>query len=152
VVGRIPAGLPAPAVPDLSPGDLRVLLLPAFTVFVVGFSDLVLTGRAFARRGEQISANRELIALGAANAAVSMLRGFPVSSSGSRTAIAAAGSRTQFYSVTAAVVVAVVTLARPLLAAFPEAALAAIVIYAATRLIDVQASHKLVAPRPPPAA
>jgi sulfate permease, SulP family len=51
VAGPIPAGLPSPAIPDMSPGDLRELLLPAFTVFVVGFSDLVLTARAFARRG-----------------------------------------------------------------------------------------------------
>jgi sulfate permease, SulP family len=147
VVGRIRAGLPAPVLPDMSPGSLRVLLLPAFSVFVVGFSDLVLTARAFARRGEQISANRELLALGVANAAVSMLHGFPVSSSASRTAIATAtGSRTQRYSVTAAmVVVAVVVLARPLLAWFPKAALAAIVIYAATRLIDLQAFRRLVA-------
>jgi high affinity sulfate transporter 1 len=147
VAGRIPAGLPAPALPDMSPGDLRELLLPAFSVFVVGFSDLVLTARAFARRGEQISANRDLIALGVANAAVSMLRGFPVSSSASRTAIGTTtGSRTQLYSVTAAVaVVAVVVLASPLLAAFPDAALAALVIYAATRLIDVQAFRRLVA-------
>jgi len=144
VAGRIPAGWPAPALPDMNPGDLRKLLLPAFTVFVVGFSDLVLTARAFARRGEQVSANRELLALGAANAAVSMLHGFPVSSSASRTAIGtAAGSRTQLYSVTAAVMVAVVVLLRPLLTAFPEAALAAIVIYAATRLIDVQAVEAL---------
>ena len=146
VAGRIPADLPAPALPDMSPGDLRELLLPAFTVFVVGFSDLVLTARAFARRGEHLSANRDLIALSVANAAVSMLRGFPVSSSASRTAIGTTtGSRTQLYSVTAAVVVvAVVVLAPPLLAAFPEAALAAIVIYAATRLIDVQAFRRLV--------
>ena len=42
-------------------------------------------------------------------------------------------------------VLAVVVLARPLLASFPLAALAAIVIYAAVRLIDVQAFRKLVA-------
>jgi sulfate permease, SulP family len=106
---------------------------------------------AFARRGERISANRELLALGTANIAVSMLHGFPVSSSASRTAIGTAtGSRTQLYSVTAVgVVVTVVVLARPLLAAFPHAALAAIVIYAAVRLIDVQAFRRLVAFRGP---
>lgn len=72
-----------------------------------------------------------------------MLCGFPLSSSASRTAIGTAtGSRTQLYSVTAA---EVVLLARPLLASFPLAALAAIVIYAATRLVDVQAFRRLVA-------
>jgi sulfate permease, SulP family len=147
VVGTIPAGLPAPVLPSLNPHDLRELLLPAFSVFIVAFSDDVLTARAFARRGEQISANRELLALGVANAAASLGRGFPVSSSASRTAIGTAtGSRTQLYSVTAAaVVLAALLFLRPLLAAFPLAALAGIVIYAATRLIDVQAFRKLVA-------
>jgi sulfate permease, SulP family len=146
VVGRIPAGLPAPAVPTLQPATLGQLALPAFSVFIVAFSDDVLTGRAFARRGEQISANRELLTLGAANAAVSLLRGFPVSSSGSRTAIGvAAGGRTQLTSVTAAVAVLAVLFAlRPLLAAFPLSALAALVIYAATLLIDLTAVRRLV--------
>jgi sulfate permease, SulP family len=146
VTGRIPAGLPVPAIPALQPATLGRLALPAFSVFIVAFSDDVLTGRAFARRGEQISANRELLALGTANAAVSLVHGFPVSSSGSRTAISvAAGGRTQLTSVTAAVaVIAVLYVLRPLLAAFPLAALAALVIYAATLLIDVTALRRLV--------
>jgi sulfate permease, SulP family len=145
VVGPIPARLPSPAIPRLR--DVRELLLPAFSVFIVAFSDDVLTARAFARPGERIRPNRELLALGVANTAASVLRGFPVSSSGSRTAIGtAAGSRTQLYSVTAAaVVLAALLFLRPQLAAFPVAALSAIVIYAAIRLIDVQAFRKLVA-------
>ena len=43
VVGTIPAALPVPALPDIHPHDLRLLLLPAFTVLIVGFSDDVLT-------------------------------------------------------------------------------------------------------------
>ena len=145
-VGAIPAGLPAPAFPALRPATLDQLALPAFSLFIVAFSDDVLTGRAFARRDEQISANRELLALGVANVVVSLVRGFPVSSSGSRTAIGiAAGSRTQLTSVTAAVaVLAVLYALRPLLAAFPLAALAALVIYAATLLIDLTAVRRLV--------
>ena len=145
-VGAIPAGLPAPAVPALQAGTLGKLALPAFSVFIVAFTDDVLTGRAFARRGEQVAANRELLALGAANAVVSLVRGFPVSSSGSRTAISvAAGGRTQLTSVTAAAgVLAVLYALRPLLTAFPLAALAALVIYAATLLIDLTALRRLV--------
>jgi high affinity sulfate transporter 1 len=147
VVGPIPAALPAPGLPDVHPGVLRELLLPAFTVLIVGFSDDVLTARSFARRGETIKANRELLALGAANAGSSLVHGFPVSSSASRTAIGVAtGSRTQLYSVTAAAAVAgVLLVARPVLAHFPEAALGAIVIYAAIRLIDVAAFRRLLA-------
>jgi high affinity sulfate transporter 1 len=146
VVGPIPAALPSPGLPDVHPAVLRELLLPAFTVLIVGFSDDVLTARSFARRGEIIAANRELLALGAANAGSSLMHGFPVSSSASRTAIGVAtGSRTQLYSVTAAAaVVTALLLARPVLGRFPEAALGAIVIYAAIRLIDVAAFRRLL--------
>jgi SulP family sulfate permease len=147
VVGPIPAGLPVPRLPGLRLRDLRELLLPAFSVLIVGFSDDVLTARAFARRGENILANRELLALGVANVGSSLLRGFPISSSGSRTAIAVAtGSRTQLYSLTAAAsVLGVLLFLRPVLTQFPTAALGAIVIYAALRLIDVPAFRRLLA-------
>jgi sulfate permease, SulP family len=146
VVGTIPFGLPAPAVPSLQAATVGKLALPAFSVLIVAFSDDVLTARAFARRGEQIIANRELLTLGAANAVVSLVHGFPVSSSGSRTAIGvAAGGRTQLTSVTAAAaVLAVLYALRPLLAAFPLSALAALVIFAATLLIDLTALRRLI--------
>jgi sulfate permease, SulP family len=145
-VGPVPAALPAPALPDLSPGVLRELLLPAFTVLIVGFSDDVLTARSFKRPGERIVANRELLALGVANAGSGLLHGFPVSSSATRTAIArATGSRTQVYSlITAASALLALLLLRPLLARFPAPALGAIVIYAAIRLIDIPAFRRLL--------
>ena len=67
------------------------------------------------------------------------VQGFPVSSSGSRTVLGdAAGSRTQVHAlVVIAVVVMVLMFAGPVLESFPDAALGALVIYAATRLIDV---------------
>jgi high affinity sulfate transporter 1 len=146
-VGPVPAGLPVPRLPDVSPHVLRELLLPAFTVLVVGFSDDVLTARSFARRDEQIRGSQELLALGVANVGSSLLRGFPVSSSATRTAIGVAtGSRTQLYSLTAAAsVVAVLLFLRPVLSRFPTAALGAIVIYAAIRLIDLPALRRLAA-------
>ena len=146
VVGPIPAGFPVPRLPVLRPQTLRILVLPAFTVLIVGFSDEVLTGRAFARRGETIVANRELLALGVANVGAGLVRGFPVSSSATRTAIAVStGGRSQAYSlVTAATVVAVLLAARPVPARFPTAALGAIVVYAALRLIDITAFRRLL--------
>jgi high affinity sulfate transporter 1 len=147
VVGPIPAALPVPRLPGVSPHVLRELLLPAFTVLVVGFSDDVLTARSFARRDERIRASQELLALGVANVGSSLIRGFPISSSATRTAIGVAtGSRTQLYSLTAAAsVVAVLLFLRPVLSRFPAAALGAIVIYAAIRLIDLPALRRLAA-------
>src|SRR6201994_3832178 len=147
LVGPVPARLPPIGLPTLDPGVLRELLLPAFTVLVVGFSDDVVTARSFADRDETIVANRELLALGIANAGASLVHGFPVSSSGTRTAIAiAAGRKTQAYSLaTAASVVIVLLVARPVLARFPTAALAGILIFAALHLIDVEAFRRLLA-------
>ncbi len=146
-VGPIPAGLPVPKVPDVHLSVLSELVLPAVAVVIVGFTDDVLTARSFATRDTRIVANRELLALGVANAGASLLRGFPVSSSASRTAIArAAGNRSQAYSlVVAGAVVFVLTVLRGALTHFPTAALGAIVIYAAVRLIDVVAFRRLLA-------
>ncbi len=147
VVGPVPARLPPVELPALHPQQLRDLLLPAFTVLIVGFSDDVVTARSFARRGEKIVANRELLALGVANVGSALLRGFPVSSSATRTAIAiAAGNKTKAYSLAvAASVLLVLLFAHSLLAQFPRAALGGIVIYAAIQLIDVPAFRRLLA-------
>ena len=140
VIGEVPQGLPAFRLPDL--GDLEVwALLPyALGIAVVGFSDNILTGRAFASsRDEAIDSNQELLALGTANVATGLFQGFPVSSSGSRTVLGdAAGARTQVNSLVAlGAVVIVLLFAGPVLESFPDAALGALVFYAATRLIDV---------------
>lgn len=151
VTGAIPAGLPSFVLPftelshlappaGLALDKLRYLLTAAVGIALVGYSDNVLTARAFAARGGyRIDANQELLALGAVNLGNGLMQGFPVSSSGSRTAISAAlGSRSQLFSLVAFVVVLVVLLfLRPLLALFPQAALGSIVIYAALRLIDI---------------
>jgi sulfate permease, SulP family len=111
----VPPGLPAPALPDLA--DLRNLVLPAVGILVVGYTDTVLTARAFAdRSGRPIDANQELLALGAANVGAGLLRGFPISSSGSRTALAlASGARSQVYSLVALAAVVTILLAADIL-------------------------------------
>jgi len=146
VVGEIPAGLPTPTVPMLPAAELLAMLIPAAGIAVVAFSDNVLTARTFAsRKGERIDANAELRALGICNVATGLTHGFPVSSSGSRTALGdAVGSRTQVYSLVAlATVVAVMLLGRGLLENFPTAALGALVVFAALRLIDIAEFRRL---------
>ena len=74
-----------------------------------------------------------------ANLANGFFQGFPVSSSASRTVLGdAVGSRTQLHSLVAVVMVlATLFFLSPVLAAFPVAALGAVVMYAAIRLVDV---------------
>ena len=138
-VGSVPRGLPPISIPDFATIDLGTLLPAALGVTIVAYSDNIATGRAFAaRHGQNIDARQEFLALGAANLAAGSLSGFPVSSSGSRTVLGdAMGSRTQLYSLVAATVVLLTTLfLGPALSSFPLAALGAIVVYAALRLID----------------
>jgi SulP family sulfate permease len=146
VVGNIPAEWPATGLPRVAPSDVVALILPAIGIAIVAFSDNVLTARAFATGdGEEIDANAELRALGVANVGVGLTHGFPVSSSGSRTALGdAVGSRTQLYSmVVVACVLAVMLWGRSVLAHFPIAALGALVVYAAMRLINLAEYRRL---------
>ena len=140
VVGEIPAGLPQLTIPEAAMDHLGMLISSAIGIALVGYSDNVLTARAFAsRNGYKIDANQELLALGAANIGAGLAQGFPISSSGSRTVIGnALGNKTQLFSLVAMVTVIVTLLfLRPLLSSFPQAALGALVIYAATRLVEV---------------
>jgi len=146
VVGDIPSGLPTPGLTGMPAADLMALVIPAAGIAIVAFNDNVLTARTFAvRHGQDIDANAELRALGVCNVGAGLMRGFPVSSSGSRTALGdAVGGRTQLYSLVTLVFVLVVMLfGRGILATFPSAALGALVVYAAVRLIDVSEFKRL---------
>ena len=141
VVGALPFALPTVGLPALSSLGSWALLTTALAIAVVGFTDNVLTARAFGdRHGDRIDTRQELLALGAANIAAGLVQGFPVSSSGSRTAIVdAVGGRSRWSGlVTLGAALVLVVALRPVLARFPDAALAAVVIYAGLRLIDVK--------------
>jgi SulP family sulfate permease len=149
-VGAIPSGLPVPGLPDLRLGDVLALAVPAVGVAVVGYTDNVLTARAFgARHHERVDSNQEFLALGAANLSSGLMQGFPVSSSASRTVIGETlGSRSQLYSLVALVgVVASLLFLGPVLSAFPLAALGGVVVYAAIQLIDVPEMRRIAAYR-----
>jgi SulP family sulfate permease len=147
VVGEVPQGFPPVVVPRLDV-DLWTLLPAALGVAAVGYSDNVLTGRSFADRKQQrIDSNQEFLALGGANIAAGLVQGFPVSSSASRTVLGdAMGSRTQLHSLVSLVlVIATLLWLGPLLGAFPMAALGAVVVYAAVRLVDVAELRRIAA-------
>ncbi|MGW7585503.1 SulP family inorganic anion transporter [Kitasatospora sp. NPDC054768] len=145
VIGEIPAGLPRPVLPDLT--ELNRLLLPALGILLVGYTDFILTARAFEGSGEErrLDANQELLGLGAVNLGAGFFQGFPVSSSASRTALAeSAGGRTQLYALTAGLgVVAVLLFLSPLLHDTPDAVLGALVVFAALRMIDLAGFRRL---------
>lgn len=146
VIGEIPRGLPELRLPDFSTVDIWALMPYAVGIAIVGFSDNILTAQAFAaEKDEPIDANQELLALGAANIANGLFQGFPVSTSGSRTVLGnTAGAKTQVHSlVVIAIVVMVLLFAGPVLESFPEAALGALVMYAAVQLIDIEELRRI---------
>jgi len=144
VIGHVPTGLPTPALPSWS--DVPELVLPAVGLLTVAYADTILTARSLAARtSSTVDANQEFLALGTTNLGAGLLRGFPVSSSASRTVLGlAAGARTQVSSlVTLGCVVFVLLFAAPLLSTFPTAALGALIIYAAIRLVAVGEFRRL---------
>lgn len=145
-VGDIPKGFPPFSIPDVGLADVRALLGPAAAIALLAAADTLVSSRAFAARGGYpVSANRDLLGLGAANAVSAVSGGITVSASAARTAVAeSVGSRSQVAGLTAAVLmVAFLTLLTPIVRDVPQAALAAVVTAAVLRLIEVANLRRL---------
>lgn len=146
VVGELPAGLPGPALGGLSLADVPPLIGPAVAVALITFADTSVLSRSFAaRRGETVDGSQEMAAMGAVNMASGLLGGFPVSASSSRTPVAEqAGAQTQLTGVVGALgVLAFLLFARGATELLPTAVLAAVVVVAASSLIDVRGVVRL---------
>ena len=150
VLGEVPAGLPAFALPSLSPADVSALLPAAAAIALVSYLESISTATVFARRTRgRVDANGELIGIGAANLAVGFFRGFTVAAGFSRGAVnVGAGARTPMSGVLAALLVAVALLTvTPLLAMLPKVALAAVIIVAVASLVDVRGARSIARAR-----
>lgn len=146
VVGAMPQGLPELTFPMVGLSDLGLLLAGAVGISLVALADTVSTATSFAdRRGERVDGNREMVGIGTANIAAGLFQGFPVSTSGSRTAVAEqSGAKTQVAGLTGALAIAVMLLAFPaLLADLPNPTLAALVIAASLSLVDIRGMLRL---------
>jgi high affinity sulfate transporter 1 len=140
VLGSLPQGLPAFAIPWITAADILPVLIGGCAVALVSFADTSVLSRVYAARTRSyVDPNQEMVGLGAANLAAGLFQGFPISSSSSRTPVAeAAGARTQLTGVVGALAVALLLLVAPdLLQNLPTSALAAVVIASAIGLIEV---------------
>ena len=146
VVGPLPEGFPPFTVPIVPLGDLTLLLAGALGIALVSLTDTISTASAFAARsGDQIDGDKEMIGIGAANIAAGFFQGFPVSTSGSRTAVAAQnGAKTQVTGLVGAAAIALMLLFAPgLLRNLPQPTLAAVVIAASLSLADIAGMRRL---------
>jgi len=140
VLGALPQGLPAFAVPLISFADLGAVVIGGCAVALVSFADTSVLSRAYAAKTRMyVDPNQEMIGLGVANLAAGFFKGFPISSSSSRTPVAeVSGARTQLTSVVGAVAIALLLLFAPnLMQNLPTSALAAVVIAAALGLFEI---------------
>ncbi|KJY18221.1 MULTISPECIES: SulP family inorganic anion transporter [Streptomyces] len=146
LVGELPEGLPPFTLPAVRLADLPLLLGGAAGIALVSLADTISNASAFAARtGQEVRGNQEMAGVGAANLAAGLFQGFPVSTSGSRTAVAErAGARTQLTGVVgAALIVLMLVLAPGLFRDLPQPALAAVVITASLSLADVPGTVRL---------
>jgi len=140
VLGPLPQGLPAFAIPWIGYDDIVPIAIGGAAVALVSFADTSVLSRAYAARlGSPVDPNQEMVGLGAANLTAGFFQGFPISSSSSRTPVAeAAGAQTQLTCVVGALAVAALLMFAPnLLRNLPSAALAAVVIASAIGLFEI---------------
>ena len=141
MVGAIPSGLPLPSFSGVDWGDVGHLIAPAAAIALIAFADTGVLSRTFAaRHNHVVDGSTEMKAIGVSNLASGLFGGFPISASGSRTPVAEQnGAQTQLASVVGALAVLVFVLAAPGVTTYlPDATLGAVVIVAATALIDLR--------------
>lgn len=146
VLGTLPQGLPDFTIPRIEVSDITPLLAGALAISLVSFADTSVLSRTFAAKsGKRVDQNQEMVGLGAANIAAGLFQGFPISSSSSRTPVAAeAGAKTQVTGIVGALTIALILLALPsLLYNLPDTALAAVVIASALGLFEITDLRRL---------
>jgi len=146
LVGVLPKGFPPLTIPHVRLSDLAPLFAGALGIVLVSLADTISTASAFAARtGQELNGNGEMIGIGAANLAAGLFQGFPVSTSGSRTAVAErAGAKTQLTGVVgAALIILMIVLVPGLFRNLPQPALAAVVITASLSLADIPGTVRL---------
>jgi high affinity sulfate transporter 1 len=146
LVGTLPQGFPPLTLPSAKLSDVPLLLGGALGIVLVSLTDTISTSSAFAARtGQEVRANGEMIGIGVANVAAGFFQGFPVSTSGSRTAVAEqAGAKTQVTGLVGAVMITLMLVLVPgLLRDLPQPTLAAVVICASLSLADTKALRRL---------
>ena len=146
LVGVLPKGFPPLTIPSVRLADLGPLFAGALGISLVSLADTISTASAFAARtGQEVRGNGEMIGIGVANLAAGLFQGFPVSTSGSRTAVAErSGAKTQLTGVTGAVlIILMIVLVPGLFKNLPQPALAAVVITASLSLADIPGTARL---------
>ncbi|MCV0387683.1 MAG: sulfate permease [Nitrobacter sp.] len=139
IVGVVPQGLPPLTLPSFSTDLIRLLLLPALLIAVIGFVESVSVAQTLAaKKRQRIDPNQELIGLGAANLGAAFTGGYPVTGGFARSVVNFdAGAETPAAGIFAALGLSIAAIAlTPLIYFLPTATLAATIIVAVLSLVD----------------
>lgn len=142
VVGSVVAGMPGFDFFMPRYDNLKLLIVPAFVMTLIGMVQSITMAQALAiKRRERVDANAELVGLGAANVVAAFYGGMPVGGGLSRSAVnVAAGAQTPLASIVSALaMIAVVAGAAQWFERLPLAVLAASIMMAAYSMIDFKA-------------
>ncbi|WP_372056729.1 sulfate permease [Tistrella mobilis] len=142
VVGALPSGLPPLTLPPLEADAVLALLGPAALISLIGFVESISVAQTLAaKRRQRISADAELVGLGAANIAAAVTGGYPVTGGFARSVVNFdAGAETPMAGVFTALGIALAALVlTPAFRDLPQAVLAATIIVAVLSLVDLRA-------------
>jgi sulfate permease, SulP family len=138
VVGAVPATLPTPSFPDISPERWAKLVPLALLISIVVMVQTAATTRSFpSEPDEPTDVDRDFLGAGAGNVLAGLFGTFPVNASPPRTAIVSEiGGRTQLSSLfAAAIVLALLAFGATLLRHVPDAALGGVLLFVAIRIV-----------------
>lgn len=139
VLGELPRSLPPFSLPTLDYALIRQLSVGAFAIALVGLMEAISISQTIASEsGERLDSDQEFIGQGLANIVVGFFSGYPCSGSFTRSAINYdAGAKSGFAAIFSGLfLLLLLLLFAPYAAFLPRAALAAIIILAAVRLIN----------------
>ncbi|RIK16732.1 MAG: sodium-independent anion transporter [Acidobacteria bacterium] len=147
-IGEIPSSLPAPSIPAIDPALLQTLLTAALAVAALSAIESLLSARvAVDLSGDaRYNPDRELVGQGMACIASGAFGGIPATGAIARTAVnVRAGGRTRLSVIThSLVLLGVIYLASGPVSRIPTAALAAVLMLTAVRMIPLREARTIL--------
>jgi len=147
IIGEIPQGLPSIKFPKLDWLVIKNLFPIALTISIVAFTEAISISKGLAEKNKlyKLNPNQELLALGSANIIGSFFQSYPTTGGFSRTAVnSQAKAKTGVASLICALLIALtLSFFTDLFFYVPKTILAAIIISAVLRLIDIKYAIRL---------
>lgn len=141
IVGSVETGIPMPSLPALGSAPFELLIPIAFAIALISYIESFALAKTIVRKHPEyrVDQNQELYGLGLSNLIGAFFHAYPVSGSFSRTAVNDENGAKSTFSllISAALVCLTLLFFTPFIYYLPQAVLAAIIITAVPRLIEI---------------